>query len=259
MRSAWSPFPDTLRIARGEDSKRTPRTISGFNLDIDNAWETLWPVGGIYAYPAAGMQMEVLSSSGNDAPANTGVQQVVIQYLDTNYVEQIEVLATNGVGVVPTVATNILRINNFSAGVIGTNGSAVGNITLRGFGGGAVYSYIIAGETRSKQAVCTIPDGKRLYLIDWALSACAPSAGHYARIRWMSSFDFCTGAPQTFLSSLCEFILQDSTFRVSAGNGTLMMPMSFPERTDIQIQAISDNASANAIVSTWSLGWLETT
>ena len=69
---------------------------------------------------STGVQMTVVSTSGNDAAAGSGIRTIEIHYLDANGNEQIEGVTMNGVTGVNTVATNIRFVNEFYAETVGT-------------------------------------------------------------------------------------------------------------------------------------------
>jgi len=59
--------PYLYSIAEGDVTDHKGIRILGYNGDVDAAYEDLWDAGGSYVVPAAAQQMEVYSSSDEDA------------------------------------------------------------------------------------------------------------------------------------------------------------------------------------------------
>ena len=119
-------------VARGSLTYTKQFSISGFNPDIDNAFEDLIPWGGNYITPpAGGIQMSVQSSNTADNNTNgTGVKSIAIDYLDASFVSHTTTVILNGQTSVLTTPVNIYRINEVHTETVGSNGYAVGNVGL---------------------------------------------------------------------------------------------------------------------------------
>lgn len=105
-----------------------------------------------YTEPAAAAQLEVVSSSANDdgAPAGTGTRIVRITYYDGSCNGPFTTdVVMNGVTAVPTTPTNLRFIESICSLTVGSNGTNVGTITLRGLGGGAVVGTIAVSDGRT--------------------------------------------------------------------------------------------------------------
>ena len=236
-------------IAEGMVAGHETWVKTGFNPNVGTTQETVWSYSTEYVYPVAAMQMEVVSSDNTqDVPGGTGALLVTIEYLDGNYVERSEVVALNGTTPVPTAHDNLFRINSFRCTAIGTNDTPVGNITLRGVGGGTVYSYILAGYTRARNIVYCVPEGKTLYItsISWT---CA-DATKGVRFINHANYDNLAGAPRSFFLPYMEATLYNNAFY-----RPLEIPTMFPEHTDIKVSVIS--SQAGAIADVVLRGWLE--
>lgn len=146
--------------------------ILGRCSDVDNvlrdAWDGPTPV---YVFPTVAQQMQIVSTNANDTVAGTGLRRVRVYYLDTNYVEREEFINLNGTTPVLTVATNILRVNKVHAVAVGSNGLAVGTVSLQAVGGAVTYSAIPAGRNFARQAIYTVPAGKKLQILQWQTSS----------------------------------------------------------------------------------------
>lgn len=92
---------------------------------------------GVYNYPSAGQQWEVVCESTNDAAAGTGARTIDVEYLDDALVLQTEAVTLNGHTPVLMVATNSFRnrvasVTSWGAGVGGLyNKANDGTIIIR--------------------------------------------------------------------------------------------------------------------------------
>jgi hypothetical protein len=230
-----APFYD--QIAQGTLHHIAPWAKIGYNPDIGTSEEDLWAVGGSYTFPAAPQQMEVYSASASDTAAGTGIQQVIIYYLDTANAEKTEIVTLNG-GVVATTATNILRVNGFRAYRVGTGKKAAGNIDLRHLSDTPIYSRIPTGYTRARNSAYRIPAGKTLYVTSITFSSAGTTAGKYARFSTRATYDAGQQRSIDFFSLYTEVLVQDGAF-----NKLLEIPTRLPQGTDILVSAIAGAAS----------------
>lgn len=120
-----------LQVSRGDINGIVHRNIFGRNDDADlsSGPEDVWTPGGDVNFPASASQLNVASSSANDAAAGTGVRTVFIRGLDANWDIVDETLALNGQTIVQTANTYI-RVNRISAASAGSGGVAAGNISI---------------------------------------------------------------------------------------------------------------------------------
>lgn len=121
-----------------------------------------------------GQQAQVQSTSTTDSSAGVGVQKVLITYLDSSWVLNTEVVTTNGTTPVLTVATNLLRIEDFEAFQVGTNGTAQGTITLTNIGNTSTFAQIDSGFTKFLRAVYFVRPGHIAIMSD--ITANCPNA-----------------------------------------------------------------------------------
>lgn len=146
----------------------------GRNADIDTATETVWSLGGLYAYPASASVMTVSSSSANDAAAGTGARTVKISGLDSNWDRADETVTLNGQTAV-TTTTSFIRVFRMEIMTWGSGGTNAGVIYV---GTGTVtsgvpankYSAISAGDDQTMQAFYTVPDGYYGIITDYNIS-----------------------------------------------------------------------------------------
>ena len=237
-----TPYPNTLRFH-----------AFGKNTNVDNASVDLWqgPTGR-YVFPLVPQQMRIVSSSANDASNGTGAQMVMIDYLDSNYDMQTEIVATNGVTPVLTAAKNILRINNLHVAKIGTvNGASAGSISLQNTAGSITYGYIASGNNSSRSGIQTIPNGYTGYISQWQQSSGTGSGSHFCQVSLQAT---CLNG-ELFPG---VFVTQDE--QGSLNNGTVVtlpIPIPIPATADVRLSAISDTGSASATVMGAIMGWFQ--
>lgn len=124
----------------------------------------------------AGEQARVVSDSPNDSPAGTGIQKVIINYFDNNWVLKSEVVTLNGTTQVLTVANDIFRIESFDAFQAGSGQFAAGTITLKSTDGTRLFAQIDPTYTSFLKASHLVKPGTSEQLID-LIASCPTSGG----------------------------------------------------------------------------------
>jgi hypothetical protein len=186
-----------------------------------------------------------------DKSAYTGAQAVIVEYLNGSYVTDTEIVILNGTTVIPTVQTDLFRINSFRVIAVGTGGKPVGNITMRNLADTPVYSYITLGFTKARNATYTVPLGKTLFVTSGTFGwAYASNSTHYARLYTQANVDNITrfqanGVFYPFTEVVCS-------------NATVVreweIPTKLPAKTDIRVKVFSD---FTGIAEVTLRGWLE--
>lgn len=245
----------------GNTKNYYPNKIRGFTFgrapDVDNVRVDLWE-GSLsaygpsttYVFPTVAQQMTIISTSANDTLAGTGIQKVMIHYLDANYAVQTETVNMNGLAAVNTVATNILRINSVHAVQVGTGGAAAGNIALTNTAQTITYAFINTGGNTARQAVYTVPAGVTGYISHWQASS-GSSGAHFCQTTLRATTHDGVLWPGVFL-------VHDETG--TQNSGTVMnfpIPITIPAMTDVKLSAISDGGAANVIALGAIMGWFE--
>lgn len=250
-----SSVPYTYDIAKGNVPNHRPIRIHGMNPDVDNVREDLIYNGGTYVFPAAAIQMEVVSTSASDTIAGTGVQKIEIHWLDENYVEYDEEISLNGATPVLTVATNILRINGMHSIQVGSGGVAAGDIIIRPVGGGNTYGIIPATLNQLIQAVYTVPKDKRFFITDWSVGAGNAAGGRYCEFTLRATAHDDEGIIEYIAGVFHVWGLiaaQDANYQQF-----FTLPIKLPSKTDIKLSAVSDAGTASAMTSGCVEGWIE--
>lgn len=140
------------------------------NATTTSTGEDIWP-GTATSIPvpnAAGEALEVVSTSGNDTSAGTGVRTVSVHYLDADGTEADQVVTLNGTTPVALTDTTVRYVNDMHAVTVGSNKVAAGTINVRNVATPSlVYSTISAGGNKSLVPNRMVPAGKTLYVTRW--------------------------------------------------------------------------------------------
>jgi hypothetical protein len=249
-----SSMPYTYDIAEGNIEGHTVFSKLGYGV-IGTGGGEVWGPGTAYVFPAAAAGMEVVSSSANDASAGTGVQTVRIYYLTNTYVEKTTDVTLNGTTAVATTALDIFRVNNFRALTVGANAVAAGTIDVRAIADTPIYSRILAGNTRARNAVYTVPVGKNLYINFVTIGASKGSTvGNVAIFTSRATYDDKRSVSLTAGTFFMPY------FEMQAVDGTIIMPLESPIKIPATVDTKMSCVPAQAAtICTCSLrGWLET-
>lgn len=185
----------------------------------------------------------------------TGLQVVRYTGLDTSYAEISEFVVLNGTTVVPTVRTDILRVNSWRAIVAGSAKEAAGNVDLRHLADTPIYARMEPTTTRARTIMYTVPAGHELFVTSIIMSAGAPVAGRGVRMVTRATYDpslNCALPTSGLFLPFTEVVIQDGSFE-----RVLEMPTKLPAKTDLKISVISPDGTTQA--SCALKGWLETT
>jgi hypothetical protein len=175
------PIPQSgdasLEIARSTVPRLKHVNKFGENPDIDSTeHETIWGGGGWWELPASGPQVfEIFSTSANDVNlTGTGMWSVQIEGLDTNGLEQSEVVLLNGATHVNTVGTymTIQRMFGLTWGSVAYNQGnirAVASVDATDICQIRTSSLAQRGLNQSTHGVYTIPANYRGYMSSWTL------------------------------------------------------------------------------------------
>ena len=132
----------------------------GYNAAAGNNDDVIANDGAAY-FASAASQVDVSSSSANDAVGSSGCNFLSISGLDANGDPIGEIIAMNGVSTVTSILSywRVQRAFVLECGATGTN---AGNITIEDATG--TMAYIAAGEGQTQQCVYTVPRGGTGYI-----------------------------------------------------------------------------------------------
>ena len=228
--------PFELQVARNQIQGHKTLFKFGNNADINGTLETVWSTGGMYAYPAAAIQMKVSSGSADDDASGTGARTVLVSGLDANYNEISEVVELDGQTAVLTT-NSFLRVFRAYVVTAGSGGTAAGNIYV---GTGVVtagvpatiYAEITLGANQTQMAVWTVPAGYTLYVYGGTFTASSNNTTHTV----LGQFVF-----RPFggvFRNVADVTVASEAFRYD-----WEIPVPIPEKSDIEARAIALNGS----------------
>lgn len=228
--------PFELQVARGQISWHQSITVFGYNSDVDTSVETVWPYGGLLAFPAAALQLSVSSENAADTSAGTGARTVYLEGLDANHNVISEVVTLNGQTAV-TTTRSYLHINNCYVLTAGSGNSAAGTIY---FGTGVVtagvpatvYDVIQFDYNARVTGSYTVPAGYTAYVSQGLFSSGQVSGSNAVTGRLMTR-----GTNNIRLTSAVV------TVNNGAADYAFEYPLRVPEKTTIEAQAVG--AAAN--------------
>lgn len=247
-----------IAVSEGDVAQHTIFSKLGYAPAAPTNTSDVYGTSGTYIFPATAQQMEVISSSTNDNATGTGAKTVRIYYLKSDYTEATtDVILTGTVGVL-TGVSDIFRVNNFRVIDFGTGATAytsIGNIDIRNKTTTAIiYSRIIAGQSRARNSIYTVPHGKTLFITSLACGVTkASSTGNTCIFTLRANYDDKLPGLLTaglFFMPFAELNLVDQMY-----TREFHTPIKFVAHTDIKISA---NCGQSATILTSSIrGWLE--
>ena len=231
--------PFELQVARGQVAYHESVYKFGNNAEVADSTETIWQQGGLYSYLSAASVLKVSSSSANDTSAGTGARTVELFGLDGDYNEINEVVTLNGQTAVNTTQS-YLRINRMIVRSAGSGGYNVGIIYA---GTGTVTTGVPAniyatingdGTNQTLMALWTVPAGYTGYLLQYDVSNGTTS----------NTPAVCK---MTLVARPYGEVFQSKDVKsLTTGmhiENTLVVPLKFTEKTDIEVRAVSSSAS----------------
>jgi len=235
--------PFELQVARGQIPGHKTVFKFGFNPDIDDALETVWEQGGLYAYPLAAVQM-TLSSSSDDDTGNEGdgARTVEIYGLDADYNEISEILYLDGQTPVTTV-NSYIRANRMvvrSAGDLEQNAGVIylGTGTVTAGVPVVKYATINVGDGQTLMALWTVPAGYTAYLMQTDITVATTQNNKYALVHFVAR-------PYGEV-----FQIKDKFVKAEGAHAQdYSTPIKFEEKTDLEFRAIGDSSGADIAIA----------
>ena len=220
--------PFELQVARGQIPGHYRIHKFGFNPLINENEETIWDVGGVYAYPSSAVKMTATSTDG----ANDEDVQVTIQGLDANYNQQSETVVLNGSG---TQETNSFFLRVFRAFIEGSQ-EPLGTINITN--DGTTYARITLGENQTLMCVWTVPAGYTAYLLQKDVTCLTETNNKFGTLRLISRK--LNGVFRTH----DKFSLENAHTEIFYST-----PLPFEEKTDIEVRAKGSSSNSGLHVS----------
>lgn len=187
-----------------------------------------------------------------DKSAYTGAQVVYIEYLDGTYSEKKEIFVLNGTTPVDSANINFFRVNAFRVVAAGSGNKAKGSLAIRHISGSPNYSYILAGYTRARNSIFTVPNGKSIYIVQICAGyGYSTNQTHYSRLYLRANIEPSTGfRTGSIFHPLAEVICANTSQEIN-----LRSPMRIDEKIDIKTSGISTFSGVATMVLR---GWIET-
>ena len=221
-------YPYFLQVSRGLVAGHKRIFKFGYNEEIQDVEETIWDVGGLYAYPSSAVTMTATSSSG----ATDEDVQVTIQGLDASYNELSETVTLDASGTATTTGS-FLRVNR---AFVASGTASAGNITIAN--GGTTYAYISTLHQQTLMAIWTVPAGYTGYLFQVDTTAFTVQNNKVATIRMI------TRELNGVFRTQQKFDLFQASYHQD-----IVCPQPILEKTDIEFRAIADSSNADLRVS----------
>lgn len=153
--------PWELQVSRGQISYHQAYTVFGYNPDVDQTEESVWPDGSTVPHPTTASQLTIASTNANDTAAGTGARTVFIEGLNGDYVTVSETVILNGTSGV-TTTNSYLYVNDFYVLTTGSGGANAGDITAKV--GVTLYDIIATGYNQRTTGHYCVPAGYTAYL-----------------------------------------------------------------------------------------------
>jgi cephalosporin-C deacetylase-like acetyl esterase len=166
VQGAYEPFE--LQVARNQIMGHSAVTVFGYNGDLDQTEESVWPNGGTVPHPTTASVLDIVSTSTDDDAAGTGARTVFIEGLDNNYNVVSETVVLDGTTVVETV-NSFLYVNQLYVATTGSGGVNAGEITAKV--STTLYDLIAVGYNQRTTAHYCVPAGYTAYLTEGAITA----------------------------------------------------------------------------------------
>lgn len=182
-----------------------------------------------------------------DASVAKGAMAIRVEYLTSAFAEKKEIVILNANTAVPLINNDVYRVNSFRVIAVGTKATALnscgGNLTLRK-NAGNTFSYILAGKTRARNNIYTVPTGKTLYVNEWNLGWAFSSAtkNEYVRFYTRANVDNVTG----FNTGLLFYPYTEVIIGGQSDSIVFPIPTKLPAKTDIRVCAIASAAGGAA-------------
>jgi hypothetical protein len=210
--------PFGLHVKRGYVQGHEHVHKFGFNTSVTTSATLVWNGGGDYTYPTSPAQLGVVGTSTTDN------SQITIEGLDADYNKLSNVVTLNGT---TTVTTSGSYLRAYRAYVSDDNEPA-GNVTITH--SGSNIAIIRADEGQTLMATYTVPAGYTAYLYQLVLGGAAELANKFMTIRLR------TRESNGVFRTQARYTVAAQTFEE-----TMVFPLVFPEKTDIEITAQSSS------------------
>lgn len=233
-------IPFYERVAQGLVPGYSSFSVFGYNPDLDQTQESVWPDGSTVPHPTSASQLTVVSTSTDDDgdPVGIGARTVFIEGLDGDYAVVSETLTLNGTTGV-TTTHSYLYINQFYVATVGTHGSNVGEITAKQ--STTLYDLIAAGNNQRTTGHYCVPAGYSAFL----------NVGTFTAGQ-VSGSTSVTGYLKSHGPDGIERVVAVTTLNNGSAQFDFINPVRIPEKTCIGATAIG-SANNNSVSSMFNI------
>jgi hypothetical protein len=221
--------PFELQVVRDQIENHKTVFKFGFNPDINSVEETVWDVGGIYAYPSSAVAMTVTTTAAT--PANDNGVKVIVFGLDEDYNEVNQEVTLAGAGTATTTQT-FLRV--FRAYVSGSQ-APTGNLNITN--GATTYARITLNENQTLMAMWTVPAGYTGFIDHVNIATGTTNANQYITAQLV----------QRTQGGVFRVMMKQTLGSGGVADFLIRYPISVPEKTDLEVRA--ESSGANNLVS----------
>ena len=236
---AEAGIPFYLQVAQGVIEGYSNVSKFGYNPTVGSgSFESIWEGSNAYPWMSSADYLQVLSDDANDTSAGTGARTIELQGLDSSWNLLTETVTMNGITAV-TTSNQFLRV--FRARVVtgGTSLRNEGTLTITDQTTSTTRALITNGSTNGNgqtlMAVYTVPAGKTAYIMNIDFSSAKDQEQEYRLMVRDNTVTDGAWNVKEYLSGRGGF----SDFEKIA-------IQSVPEKTDIDLQVISNSTSAAA-------------
>ena len=219
-------------LAKGNVPGETSLNIAGANSAVPAAGADVWAGGGDYGfYPDTAHPLEIVRDSSADDTGGVGARTVVINGLDSNWLEVADTVSITGDTV--ALVNYYIRVHSAQVLTAGSAKSNAGNLSIQDSTGALVGAYIAAGAGRSQQAVYTVPADKTALIVKGYFSAKSnDTTAETAGFSWVTRDNSSTAGVQS--TRPAAYVRSDGAsawaYRYGVSWGL------FEEKTDIKIR-----------------------
>ena len=158
-----------VELNRGNIPGSQALAVIALDDDVGPQYKDVWGEESNIILQTGVESLEIVSDDVNDTSLGSGVRAVQVISLDSNYIEQTQIVFTNGTTPVALTGTHIAvnSIISVDNGTAGQNGLAQGNIRVQVSGGGNSRGVIKSGEGYSTSSIYTVPAGKSAFFAEF--------------------------------------------------------------------------------------------
>lgn len=166
-----------VRLVRAVNSPELDRNIGtlsdfsvvrkfGRNAAVAASEESIWEAGGDYTFPSTAEPLRIASGgNGGDTAAGAGAREITVVYLDSNWDEVTETLATAGAAASATTANPAFRLIRAFVSQSGTyHDTNAGDIVIEQETSGIVLGQITAGLGQTQLGMFSVRAGWTAYI-----------------------------------------------------------------------------------------------